>query len=69
MNMLELICKDSRLRAIGQSNSENIQELLRSLALYPLTQRLHMSLNGFESLVERAQTEARDHSLKAYFPL
>jgi hypothetical protein len=57
------------MQAIGQSNSGNIQELLRSLALYPLTQRLHMSAQNFDSLVEQAKTEARDHSLKAYFPL
>ncbi|KAJ5569614.1 uncharacterized protein N7459_009044 [Penicillium hispanicum] len=60
---------DPRMRAIGQSNSENMQQLLRSLALYPLTQRLHMSAESFDSLVEQAQAEARNHSLKAYFPL
>ncbi|KAJ5671155.1 hypothetical protein N7507_000282, partial [Penicillium longicatenatum] len=60
---------DTRTRAIGQCNSDNIQQLLRSLALYPLTQRLHMSTENFESLVQQAQGEARDPSLKAYFPL
>jgi len=57
------------MRAIGQSNSDNIHELLRSLALYPLTQRLHMSVQDFNLLVEQAQEEARNRSLKAYFPL
>lgn len=57
------------MRAIGQSNSENIQQLLRSLALYPLTQRLHMSPQDFDALVEQAQEEAKNLSLKAYFPL
>lgn len=57
------------MRAIGQSNSENIQQLLRSLALYPLTQRLHMSPQAFDALVAQAQEEAKNHALKAYFPL
>ncbi|KAJ5175960.1 uncharacterized protein N7482_001837 [Penicillium canariense] len=57
------------MREIGHYNSENIQQLLRSLALYPLTHRLHMSPQSFDRLVEQAQEEARSHSLKAYFPL
>ncbi|KAJ5172805.1 hypothetical protein N7492_005398 [Penicillium capsulatum] len=60
---------DPRMREIGQSNSENIHQLLRALALYPLTQRLHMSAENFDTLVEEAQQEANNHSLKAYFPL
>ncbi|KAJ5081781.1 hypothetical protein NUU61_010045 [Penicillium alfredii] len=60
---------DPRMRDIGRSNSDNIHQLLRSLALYPLIQRLHMSVENFDALVEEAQQEARDHSLKAYFPL
>ncbi|KAJ5739446.1 hypothetical protein N7533_012230 [Penicillium manginii] len=60
---------DQRTRDIGQANSGNIQKLLRSLALYPLTQRLHMSIENFDTLVEQAQQEAKDPSLKAYFPL
>ncbi|KAJ5112572.1 hypothetical protein N7532_000617 [Penicillium argentinense] len=60
---------DRRTREIGQANSQNIQELLRSLALYPLTQRLHMSPQTFDALVDQAQAEARNPSLKAYFPL
>ncbi|KAJ5150251.1 hypothetical protein N7448_001829, partial [Penicillium atrosanguineum] len=60
---------DPRMRAIGRSNSDNIEELLQSLALYPLTQRLHMSAQSFDLLVEQAQSEARDLTLKAYFPL
>ncbi|KAJ5974419.1 hypothetical protein N7481_011629 [Penicillium waksmanii] len=56
-------------RDIGQANSGNIQKLLRSLALYPLTKRLHMSIENFDTLVEQAQEEAKDPSLKAYFPL
>ncbi|KAJ5232514.1 hypothetical protein N7468_005470 [Penicillium chermesinum] len=60
---------DANMRSIGQSNSRNVNELLRSLALYPMTQRLHMSKQNFDSLVEEAQQEANDISLKAYFPI
>lgn len=60
---------DPRMRQIGRSNCENIVQLLRSLALYPLTQRLHMSTATFDSLVAQAQEEARNHDLKPYFPL
>ncbi|KAJ5666808.1 hypothetical protein N7462_011217 [Penicillium macrosclerotiorum] len=60
---------DPRMREIGHYNSANSQQLLHSLALYPLTQRLHMSESSFNALVEQAQEEARDASLKAYFPL
>ncbi|KAJ5907660.1 hypothetical protein N7495_000342 [Penicillium taxi] len=60
---------DSRMRSIGQSNGDNIQQLLRSLALHPLTQRLHMSREKFDLLVENSQQEAINPSLKAYFPL
>ncbi|KAJ5334059.1 uncharacterized protein N7506_007842 [Penicillium brevicompactum] len=60
---------DPRMREIGGSNCDNIKQLLQSLALYPLTQRLHMSPEGFASLVSQAQQEAADPRLKAYFPL
>ncbi|CDM31683.1 unnamed protein product [Penicillium roqueforti FM164] len=60
---------DQRMREIGRYNCPNMQQLLRSLALYPLTQRLHMSPDAFNSLVDQAQQEAADPTLKAYFPL
>lgn len=60
---------DRRTRDIGQANSDNIPKLLRSLALYPLTQRLHMSPQSFDALIVQAQEEAKNPSLKAYFPL
>lgn len=60
---------DPRMREIGDSNRENIDHLLRSLALYPFTQRLHMPPESFTSLIAQAQQEAADLSLKAYFPL
>jgi hypothetical protein len=57
------------MQNIGRSNHENIKQLLRSLALYPLIRRLHMSPHNFEALVTQAQREAADHTLKPYFPL
>ncbi|KAJ5124011.1 uncharacterized protein N7515_007836, partial [Penicillium bovifimosum] len=60
---------DPRMQEIGRHNRGNIHQLLRSLALYPLTQRLHMSAAAFDSLINEAQQEAADPRLKAYFPL
>lgn len=64
-----LFVVDPRDREIGEMNRENVRRLLSALALYPLTQRLGMALAEFQALVARAQTEAADPSLKAYFPL
>lgn len=64
--LLEL---DPRMRQIGALNRDNVHRFLSSMALYPLTQRLHMSEQEFEDLIARARQEADDHSLKAYFPL
>ncbi|CAI7598057.1 unnamed protein product [Penicillium viridicatum] len=60
---------DRRMRDIGRHSCANMQQLLRSLALYPLTQRLHMAPDTFNALVDQAQQEAADPTLKAYFPL
>jgi hypothetical protein len=57
------------MRQIGAANRHNVHQLLESLALYPLTQRLHMSHEEFDALINRARAEVDDHSLKAYFPL
>ncbi|EPS28177.1 hypothetical protein PDE_03123 [Penicillium oxalicum 114-2] len=60
---------DPRMREIGRHTGECIDDLLFSLALYPLTRRLHMSAENFDKLVEQAREEAKDPSLKAYFPM
>ncbi len=60
---------DPRDREIGEMNLENVRRLLSSLALYPFTQRLGMTLEAFQALIAQARTEAADSSLKAYFPL
>lgn len=58
---------DIRDRAIGEANAENVQQLLYSLALYPMTQLQGMPMEEFEKLVEEARAEARDPSRKPYF--
>ncbi len=60
---------DPRDREIGEMNRENVRRLLSSLALYPFTQRMGMTLEAFQALIAQARTEAADPSLKAYFPL
>ncbi|OKL57114.1 hypothetical protein UA08_07526 [Talaromyces atroroseus] len=60
---------DPRMRQIGAANRNNVHQLLESVALYPLTQRVHMSHDEFSTLINRARAEVDDHNLKAYFPL
>ncbi|MCJ1255466.1 hypothetical protein MMC24_003282 [Lignoscripta atroalba] len=60
---------DARERRIGNANRDNIQQALRSLALYPFTRRLGISMADFEALIEQARIEAANPSLKPYFPL
>ncbi|KAK2759516.1 hypothetical protein FQN54_002995 [Arachnomyces sp. PD_36] len=60
---------DPRMRDIGAINRDNVHSFLSSMALYPFTQRLHMSREELEVLLARARQEADNPSLKAYFPL
>ncbi|KAK1140425.1 hypothetical protein N8T08_010371 [Aspergillus melleus] len=60
---------DPRMQNIGEMNRGNTQRLLSTLALYPFTQKLDMSLAQFEELIARARGEADTVGLKAYFPL
>ncbi|GIC85270.1 class I SAM-dependent methyltransferase [Aspergillus udagawae] len=60
---------DPRMQAIGMLNRENINNLLPSLALYPLTQISGMPQQDFQELITQAREEAETASLKAYFPL
>lgn len=57
------------MRDIGAMNRDNVHSFLASMALYPLTQRLHMARDELEVLLARARQEADNPSLKAYFPL
>ncbi|KZF25363.1 S-adenosyl-L-methionine-dependent methyltransferase [Xylona heveae TC161] len=61
--------KDPRERTIGEMNRENIDGMLSSIALFSFTSKLRMSEAEASTLIERARKEAKDPSLKAYFPL
>ncbi|ROW14665.1 hypothetical protein VPNG_03252 [Cytospora leucostoma] len=66
---ITLFDADPREREIGTANRENTFELLSSLAVYPLTERLGMSFTDVQLLVAQARREAQDPALKAYFPV
>jgi len=60
---------DPRDNDIGITNRENVQRLLSSLAVYPFTERLGMTLPDVQLLVAQAREEANNPAFKAYFPL
>ncbi|KAI0098212.1 S-adenosyl-L-methionine-dependent methyltransferase [Nemania sp. FL0031] len=60
---------DQRNNDIGAANQENVRMLLSSLAIYPFTHYLSMSITEFHVLVAKARTEAANPALKPYFPL
>ncbi|PYH74613.1 class I SAM-dependent methyltransferase [Aspergillus vadensis CBS 113365] len=60
---------EPRMRDIGKATRKITRHLLTAVALYPLTQRLHMSHDEFQQLIDQAQKEAENPSLKTYFPL
>lgn len=60
---------DPREKEIGTANRENTFHLLSSLAVYPLTERLGMSITDVQLLVAQARREAQDPAFKAYFPV
>ncbi|KAF8849992.1 UMTA methyltransferase [Acephala macrosclerotiorum] len=60
---------EQRDRDIGIANHENVHRLLSSLAIYPFTERLGMSIQDVHLLVAQARLEADEPGFKAYFPL
>ena len=60
---------DPKERRIGVENRENIHQALSTLAIFPFTQRLGMSIQEVRALVTSACTDAANPALKAYFPL
>ncbi|KAL8938389.1 MAG: hypothetical protein Q9211_003219 [Gyalolechia sp. 1 TL-2023] len=60
---------DDKQRRIGEANKENIRQLLSTLAIFPFTRRLGMSINAVNDLVDRAREDAANPGLKPYFPL
>ncbi|ROW02311.1 hypothetical protein VSDG_02551 [Cytospora chrysosperma] len=67
--MTMLFDADPREEEIGTANRENTFHLLSSLAIYPLTERLGMSITDVQLLVAQARREALDPAFKAYFPV
>ncbi|KAI1816895.1 S-adenosyl-L-methionine-dependent methyltransferase [Poronia punctata] len=61
--------QNQREREIGAANQENVRMLLSSVALYPFTQHLDLSITEFHVLVAKARAEAATPALKPYFPL
>ncbi|KAL7627643.1 hypothetical protein AAE478_001836 [Parahypoxylon ruwenzoriense] len=55
---------DQRELDIGAANQENIRLLLGSLALYPFTELLRMTITEFHVLVAQARAEASNPALK-----
>ncbi|KAH9887101.1 hypothetical protein F4778DRAFT_786402 [Xylariomycetidae sp. FL2044] len=49
---------------IGVANQENVRLLLSSLALYPFTQQIGMTITEFHVLVAQARAEASNTALK-----
>ena len=60
---------DAREKEVGTANRENMSHLLSSLAIYPFTERLHMSITEVQVLLAQARRDAQNPSLKAYFPV
>ncbi|KAI1142206.1 hypothetical protein F5Y05DRAFT_370128 [Hypoxylon sp. FL0543] len=54
---------------IGAANQENVRLMLGSLALYPFTELLGMTITEFHVLVAQARAEASNPALKPYFRL
>lgn len=60
---------EERNNEIGVVHRENVQRMLSSLATYPFTERLGMTITDVHLLVAQARMEADNPAFKAYFPL
>lgn len=60
---------DQRDNEIGQAFREVVQRFLSSMAIYPMTERLGMSIQDVHLLVAQARIEADNPAFRAYFPL
>lgn len=60
---------DPRQRQIGVANQEIVSQLLSTLAIYPFTNHLGMTIEEVDELVAEARDDAANLDLKAYFPL
>ncbi|KAK0718240.1 S-adenosyl-L-methionine-dependent methyltransferase [Lasiosphaeria miniovina] len=55
---------DPQSNALGEANRPNVHRLLSSLAVYPFTQRLGMTIADVQLLVAQARSEADNPSFK-----
>lgn len=60
---------DPKQRRIGNAKQENIRQALTTLAIFPFTRRLGLTIEEVHTLVAGACTDAANPGLKAYFPL
>ncbi|KAF2746339.1 S-adenosyl-L-methionine-dependent methyltransferase [Sporormia fimetaria CBS 119925] len=60
---------DPNKASIGRKNVPVVSELLESYAIWPLTEVLSQSVAEARGVIERAQAELRDESLKLYIPV
>ena len=67
---LSLDCPtDPKERRIGNAQQEIIRQALISLAIFPFTRRLGLTIDEVHALVAGACIDAANPDLKAYFPL
>lgn len=67
--VLTRLSLDAREKEVGTANRENMSHLLSSLAIYPFTERLDMSITEAQVLLAQARRDAQNPSFKAYFPV
>ncbi|KAL8950466.1 MAG: hypothetical protein Q9222_003506 [Ikaeria aurantiellina] len=60
---------DVKQRRVGEAMRTNVDNLLRTVAIFPFTRRLGMSIDAVDDLVSRARLDAANAHLKPYFPL
>jgi len=60
---------DSHRRSIGEMNLSNMRDLIRSLALYPVTHRQVRSVGDFQALVNDACEELGNIEARPYIRL
>lgn len=63
------VSTDPKERRIGEENRDNVHQVLATLAIFPFTRRLGMSIQEVRGLVASACVDAANPALKAYFPL
>lgn len=60
---------DLHQRNIGEANLSNMRDLIRSVALYPVTHRRLRTIDQFQRLVDAASAELGNLEAKPYIRL